>query len=103
MKFKIKKGDTVVMRRGKNGGKSGRVLHVDYARSRAAVEGLNLVKKHVRPRRQGEKGEQVSVPRTVAISSLALFCAKCGRGVRVGMRMEGSTRTRACKRCGSNL
>lgn len=103
IKFKIKKGDTVVMRSGKDRGKSGKVLHVSPTRGRVAVDGVNLVKKHVRPRRQGEKGELVSVPRTVPLGAVALFCTKCNRGVKVGMKIEGDTRTRVCRRCGSTL
>ncbi len=103
MKFKIKKGDTVIMRRGKDRGKSGKVLHVNFTTSRISVEGVNLVKKHVRPKRQGEKGESVSVPRSVPIASVALMCGKCGRGVRVSMKVEGKTRTRVCRRCGNAL
>lgn len=103
MKLRIKKGDTVEMRRGKDHGKSGKVLRVDLARGRVAVEGLNLVKHHTRPRRQGEKGELVSIPRTVAIANVALVCGHCKRGVRVGVRVEGKERTRVCKRCGNPI
>jgi large subunit ribosomal protein L24 len=103
MKLKIKKGDTVVMRRGKDGGKSGKVLHVSPASGRVTVEGANLVKKHVRPKRQGEKGELVSIPRSVPLGAVALFCTKCNRGVKVGMKVEGDTRTRVCRRCGSTI
>lgn len=99
--FKVKKGDTVVMHRGKDRGKSGRVLRVDPRTGRVTVEGLNLVKRHVRPRRQGEKGETVAVPRAVPIAAVALFCARCHRGVRVGVRVEGDRRTRVCRRCGN--
>lgn len=103
MKFKIKKGDMVIVRRGKDGGKKGKVLHVDVVRSRVSVEGANLVKKHVRPKRQGEKGELVSVPRLVPLSTVALFCEKCNRGVRVGMKVEEKVHTRVCKRCGNAI
>lgn len=100
---KIKKGDTVAMRKGKDRGKSGKVLRVDPASGRMVVEGLNLVKKHVRPRRQGEKGQLVAVPRAVAPGNVALFCTHCNRAVRVGFRVEREKKTRACKRCGNAL
>lgn len=103
MKLKIKKGDTVQMRRGKDRGKSGKVLHVNPTTGRITVEGVNLVKKHVRPKRQGEKGESVSVPRTVPLGAVALFCSKCNRGVKVGVKMDGKARTRVCRRCGSKI
>lgn len=103
MKFKIKKGDTVIMRRGKDRGKSGKVLHVNMGENRVSVEGVNVVKKHVRPKRQGEKGELVLVPRSVPFSAVALFCSTCGRGVRVGVKVEEKARTRVCKRCGNKI
>ena len=103
MKIKIKKGDTVVMRRGRDRGKSGKVLRVSPAMARVLVEGVNLVKKHVRPKRRGEKGELVSVLRAVPLAAVALFCGKCNRGVRVGVKAEGSARTRVCKRCGGAI
>lgn len=91
------------MRRGKDAGKSGKVLHVDPVLLRVTVEGLNLVKKHVKPRKQGEKGELVSVPRSVPLGTVGLFCTRCDRTVRIGVRVEGEKRTRVCKRCGSTL
>ena len=103
IKIKIKKGDTVAMRRGKDHGKTGKVIHVDARLARVTVEGVNLVKRHVRPRRQGEKGESVSVPRSVPLASVGLFCAKCNKPVRVGIRVEEKGRTRVCKRCGSAI
>ncbi|MFH0806415.1 MAG: 50S ribosomal protein L24 [Candidatus Brennerbacteria bacterium] len=103
LKIKIKKGDTVVMRSGKDRGKSGKVLHVSPTRGRLSVEGANLVKKHVRPKRQGEKGDLVSVPRTVPFGAVALFCSKCNRGVKVGVKVNENTRTRVCRRCGSTI
>jgi large subunit ribosomal protein L24 len=103
MKFRIKKGDTVVMRRGTDRGKSGKVLHVDLRAGRVVVEGLNVVKKHVRPKRQGEKGEQVSVPRPVPLGAVALYCGHCNRPTRIGMKVDGEQRTRVCRRCENTL
>ncbi|MBI2278586.1 MAG: 50S ribosomal protein L24 [Candidatus Brennerbacteria bacterium] len=103
MKLKIKKGDTVVVLRGKDRGKSGKVLQTAPSLGRIVVEGLNLAKKHVRPRRQGEKGEMVSVPRAVPVGAVALFCGTCNRGVRFGVKKEEKDRVRVCKRCGNSI
>ena len=101
--MRIKKGDTVQIIKGKDRGKIGKVMRVDLERARAVVEGLNLVKKHVRPRRQGEKGQLVEVPRPLHVSNVLLRCASCSKGVRVGMRGAGASRTRYCKSCDTTI
>jgi len=97
--MKIKKGDTIYILTGKDRGKSGKVINISDKGERALVEGLNIYKKHSRPKRQGEKGEIVSVPRPLRISNIAIACSRCDRGVRVGFRMEGDKKVRFCKKC----
>lgn len=101
--MKIKKGDTVQIITGKDRGKSGKVLRVTAEGMRAMVEGLNVFKKHSRPRREGAKGEIVSVSRPVHISNLLLQCPRCNKGVRIGYRIEGEKKTRYCKKCKGEL
>ena len=88
---------------GKDQGKSGKVLAVLPQRRKVVVEGLNVVKKHVRPRRQGEKGEIISVPRPLDISNVQIACGRCGKGVRTGFRLVGKTRIRVCVKCKEEL
>lgn len=71
MKQSIKKGDMVRVIAGKNRGKSGKVLRAFPKKDNVIVEGLNLYKKHVRPKRQGEKGETIQVARPIHISNVA--------------------------------
>ncbi len=96
----IRKDDMVVVLSGKDKAKRGKVLHVDRADGRVLVEGVNLYRKHTRPKQQGEKGELVTLSRTIAASKLALVCRSCDRGARVGTReSRGGERERYCKRC----
>jgi len=97
--MKIKKGDNVKIIAGKDGGKSGKVLKILTDKNKILVEGLNLYKKHVRPKNQGEKGQVVSVPRPIDASNIMLICSACGRAVRVGYRAEGDAKKRYCKKC----
>jgi large subunit ribosomal protein L24 len=99
----IKKGDTVKIISGKDKGKTGKVLKVLPAKGKILIEGLNLYKKHVRPKRQREKGQVVVVPRPVDASNVMLVCANCGKAIRVGFRFDGGKKLRVCKRCGANL
>ncbi len=101
--MKIKKGDNVKMLAGKDRGKTGKVIRVDQGSGRVAIEGLNVWKKHARPRRQGEKGEIVSVTRPVQASKVALVCSSCHAATRIGMRLEGGKKQRVCKKCGANI
>ncbi len=99
----IKKGDTVAIITGSSRGKRGKVLSVDHVGSRIIVEGANLIKKHRKPRNEGEKGEVVTLPRGIDISNVALVCASCGKPVRFGSRMDGETKVRYCKNCDAPL
>ncbi len=101
--MKIRKNDQVKMISGKDRGKTGKVLRVFLQSRRAVVEGLNIVKKHTRPRREGEKGQRVSVPAPVDISNLMLVCPKCSKSIRVGFKVTNKNKFRICKKCGSEI
>ncbi len=97
--MRIKKGDTVKILQGKEKGKTGKVLRVMPAAGRMLVEGLNLYKKHVKPRKQGEKGETVTIPRSLNASNAMLVCPSCGKPTRVGAVVENDKKVRVCKKC----
>ena len=98
---KIKKGDNVKMLSGKDRGKQGSVSLVLGlgASARVIVDGLNKVKKHQRPRKQGQKGQIISVERPVNISSVQLICKSCGKPTRVGFKLDGDKKERICRKC----
>ena len=95
----IKKGDTVKILAGKDRGKSGKVMHADAKTSKVSLEGLNLYKKHVKPKKQGEKGQTVSIARPMDISNVAIVCASCNKQTRIGFRMDGDKKVRYCAKC----
>ncbi|MBI2054835.1 MAG: 50S ribosomal protein L24 [Candidatus Sungbacteria bacterium] len=97
--MKIKKGDTVSIISGKDRGKTAKVLHVYGEESRLLAEGINLKKKHTRPKEQGKKGQIVQVPAPFPSSIAMLFCSACNRAVRVGYKNESGKKVRICKRC----
>ncbi|MFA6047952.1 MAG: 50S ribosomal protein L24 [Parcubacteria group bacterium] len=100
--MKIKKNDIVIMLSGKDRGKTGKVLRV-VEKGKVTVENLNTVKKHKRPRREGEKGQRVEIPRLVDISKVALVCPKCGKATRIGYKISGEIKSRFCKKCKSEI
>ena len=97
--MKIKNGDKVIMLSGKDKGKSGKVLQVFPKEAKVVVEGLNLAIKHQRPRRQGEKGQRIQFPTAVPVSKVALICPHCGKGTRVGYKIEDKKKVRICSKC----
>ncbi|MCR4328300.1 MAG: 50S ribosomal protein L24 [Patescibacteria group bacterium] len=99
----IKKGDQIKMMTGKDRGKSGAVLRVFPSEEKITVEGLNLYKKRARPKRNGEKGEMVTLPRPVHVSNAMIVCTACKRTTRVGHRSEGEKKVRVCKKCNASF
>lgn len=105
----IKRNDQVKILAGKDKGKSGKVLQVFPDSKRVSVEGVNLLIKHLRPRRSGEKGQRIEFPAPMNVSNVALVCPKCGKPTRVGHRLiEGSgerqgTKARFCKKCQTTI
>jgi large subunit ribosomal protein L24 len=101
-KVKLKKNDQVMIITGKDRGKSGRILRIDRDKGRVVVEGLNMVKKAVRPKGQNQKGGIQSVEAPLAISNVQVLCKKCGP-TRVGLRLENEQKVRFCRKCGEVL
>jgi len=99
--MKINKGDNVIMLNGKDRGKTGKVLKLDPADGKTLVEGLNLVKRHVRARTQGQKGQVVARERWVSVGSVAVVCKSCGKPTRIGFQVDenGENKIRICKKC----
>lgn len=96
-----------MMLSGKDRGKIGKVVKVARETSKVIVEGLNLIKRHVRARRQGQKGQIIAKERMIALSSVALVCPSCGKPTRVGFHVgtgkNGAVKTRMCKKCKAEI
>lgn len=86
--MKIKKNDTVIINAGKDKGKKGKVLQVLPKANKVVVEGRNIMKKNVRPKRQGEKGQVISYNAPIHVSNVQIFDTKAGKGVRVGFEKD---------------
>lgn len=100
----IKKNDRVKILTGKDKNKAGKVLQVSRKDQRVSIEGLNLLIKHLRPSREGEKGQRVEFPAFINVSNVALVCPKCGKATRVNYKTiktetGKSKKFRVCKKC----
>ncbi len=104
IKLKIKKGDLITVIKGKDNNKTGKILKVFPETGRILVEGINLYKKNVKPKKQGEKGQIISVPRSINISNVQLVCPSCGIKTRVGYIIsEKKEKNRICRKCKASI
>ena len=85
----IKKGDKVFVLAGKDKGKTARVIYVYPKKNRALVEGINMVKKHLRKSQQNPQGGIVSRETTIHLSNLSLLCPVSGKPTRLKMLVAG--------------
>lgn len=101
--MKIKKGDNVKVLSGNDKGKTGEVLEVIPKTQKVVVKGVNIRKKHVKPRKQGEEGGIISVECAIPAAKVNVVCSKCGKATRIGYVMEKDEKVRVCKKCGAKL
>jgi len=99
--MRIKKGDLVQMITGKDKGKQGKIVRVIPKENKVVVEGLNLVKKHQRPRREGQKGQIVLIPRPIDVSNVMLICPHCKKPTKIAYQGKRPNKVRVCKKCKS--
>lgn len=102
--MKIKKGDTVQVLSGNDKGKTGEVIEVMPKVEKVIVKGVNLRKKHVKPRKQGEEGGIISSECAIHSSKVNVVCPKCGKATKVGYELDkDGNKIRVCKKCGTKL
>ncbi len=109
MALTIRTDDTVKVISGKDRGRTGRVIRVEPKRSRVYVEGLNIVKRHTRPRtlrdtqRAQEIGGIVEREGPIHVSNVMLVDPESGKPTRVAVKRDGGRRVRVAKRSGKDI
>ena len=101
--MKIKKGDKVLIIRGKDRTKIGQVLKALPKDKKLVIEGLNLITRHIKPRKSGEKGQKLRVPGPIHVSNVKIICPKCKNATRIGFRIEKNKKVRICKKCNATI
>ena len=101
--MKIKKGDTVQVLSGNDKGKTGEVLKVIPKTEKVVVKGVNVRKKHIKARKQGEESGIIPVECAVLASKVNVVCPKCGKATRIGYSEEKGEKIRICKKCGAKI
>ena len=101
-RIKLRKNDTVAVIAGREKGKTGRVIRIDREKMRAVVEGLNMVKKAVKQKKQNQKAGITSVEAPLPVGKLMIVCKKCGP-TRIGYVVDANGKKRVCRKCGGDL
>ena len=102
----VKTGDTVVLLTGddKYRGKKGKVLAVSPKEGKVIVEGINVVKKHVKPRKAGDPSGIIEAESAIYASKVQVVCPKCKKPTRIGHKLyEDGKKDRICKKCGETI
>lgn len=98
--FKIRKNDSVMVMKGKDRGKTGKVITIFPEGSRAIVQGVNFVKKHLRRTRENQQAGIILKESPISIANLRIVCPRCNKPSRIGFTfLSDGTKVRTCKRC----
>ncbi len=97
--MKIKTNDKVKILSGKDKGKTGKVVQVFPEEGKLVVEGINVMKKHLKTRSKSEKGQVLELAAPFFGSKAALICPKCEKPARVGYKLENDKKLRVCRKC----
>ncbi|MDP3794323.1 MAG: 50S ribosomal protein L24 [bacterium] len=101
--MKLKTGDNVLVISGKDRGRTGKIGRVLSLGNKIVIEGINLKKKHQRPRRGGEKGKVITIAHPFPVSNVKLICPSCKQAARVGFSLQSGAKQRVCKKCGATI
>lgn len=103
--MKFKKGDNVKIIAGKDKGKKGKISQVLASDNKIVVENVNKMIRHIKPRRQGEKGQRIEFFAPIDISNAMIICSKCNKNTRIGIKKteEKGKKQRICKKCNEAL
>lgn len=102
-KIRLMKGDTVVVRAGKYKGKTGKVTAVHPSLNKVTVEGINIVKKHVKPTREHPQGAIVELTKPIDVSKVGYYDATKKKATRIGYKVTAGKKVRIAKIDGKEI
>lgn len=97
--MKIRKNDNVLIIKGKDNGKKGKVRQVFPEEGRVIVEGANMVKRHSKTKGQAKQGGIIELEAPMNVSNIMIICGKCGKPARIGSSIIDGKKTRICRAC----
>ena len=102
-KLHVKSGDTVVVISGADKGVRGKVIAASPEEGKVIVEGVHVVSKHTKARRQGESSQIIKTEGAIYASKVQLVCPKCDKGVRTKVAIVDGKKVRTCAKCGAEI
>ena len=100
---KIRKNDNIKVISGKDKGVTGKVRSVALDDKTVVVEGVNMIKKHAKARKNVRQAGIISRENAISVTNVMLVCPKCKKATRVGFKTEGDKKSRVCKSCGEGI
>jgi large subunit ribosomal protein L24 len=101
--MKLKKGDNVIIITGKDKGKKGKIVRVLPMPNKVVVEGVNISKKHQRPRKSGEKGQVIKIAMPIHASNVQIVDPKTEKGSRIGKKMVNDKMVRITRKSNQEI
>jgi large subunit ribosomal protein L24 len=99
--MKIRKDDTVLIITGKDKGKKGKVRFAYPGDNRVMVEGINMIKKHAKAKKQVKQAGIIEREAPISVASVMLLCSKCNKPARIGYKvLQDGRKARVCRACG---
>ena len=96
--MKLKKNDNVIVLTGKDKGKKGKIVRVLVSKNKVVIEGINMMKKHQRARKSGEKGQMMNISMPIHASNVMIVDPKTGKGSRIGKKKVGDKMVRVARK-----
>ncbi len=101
--MKIRKNDNVLIIKGKDSGKKGKVRQVFPEEGRLIVEGANMIKRHSKTKGQARQGGIIELEAPMNVANVMIVCSKCGKPARIGSSVVEGKKTRICRACGEAI
>jgi large subunit ribosomal protein L24 len=101
--MKLKKGDNIIAIAGKDKGKKGKIVRVLVKENKVIVEGLNMMKKHQRPKKSDEKGTMKSIEMPLSATNVMILDPKTGKASRLGKKMVGDKMVRIARKSNQEI
>ena len=101
--MKLKKGDNIIAIAGKDKGKKGKIVRVIPKENKVVVEGINILKKHQRPRKTGEKGQVIKIAMPIHVSNVMVIDPKTEKGSRIGKKKLGDKMVRVTRKSNQEI
>jgi len=101
--MKLKKGDNVIVITGKDKGKKGKIIRVLPSENKVIVESINVMKKHQRPRKSGEKGSMINISMPLNASNVQIVDPKTSKPSRIGSKVVGDKKVRIARKSNQEI